>query len=99
MSITRELKNIELYKENISLIDIIYELSSKTNTPIGFIKDILNATDKDIIKKNVTRFKKEIIDTIKTSLVYEIKTIISYHLIDGEIELPRELNAGNYGKY
>ena len=99
LSITRESKNSELYKENISLIDMMYELSSKTNTPIGFIKDILNAIDKDIIKKNTTQFKKEIIDIIKKSLVNEIEAIVFYNFIDEEIDLPREINAGNCGKY
>jgi type III restriction enzyme len=80
------------------LPDFINELSTKTNTPIKFIIDVVNECDKDNIRNDIELAKKTLINLIKRSLADSIETIISYQNTDGIIELPQEFNAGETGK-
>ena len=98
-SISKEIISMSSYEENIDYVLFIKELSEKTKMPVYFIIAIFNGINRD---------KFEIVNIIKNFLMGDIKTLIEYNFIKGEIntgimydidgKFKKQLDAGSLGK-
>jgi type III restriction enzyme len=99
-----EIEKADNIKNTVDLKKFVVELSQDAKTPLDFMVEIWQKIDGNFkeqeINKNPRQASAEIIAIINKNLVENIKTIVDYNFIEGQISTvaQREYKGGSIGK-